>query len=53
MLQFIDFGELQDLHVRDKEPVLDRGSLVILDTKLDRDFGRRRELDLEDFALSA
>lgn len=53
ILQAINFGELQGVHVRDTDPILDESSVVILDAKLDIDEVPRPELGLADFALSA
>jgi hypothetical protein len=52
-LQIVNFGELQNLHVRNGEPMFDNSALVVLDAKLDKDEGPRPEIALPDFALNA
>jgi hypothetical protein len=53
ILQAINFGELQGIHIRDADPIFDGDSVVIVDAKLDKEEVPRPELDLADFALSA
>jgi hypothetical protein len=53
VLQAINFGELQSIHVRDADPILDGDVVVILDAKLDKDEIPRSELKLADFVLGA
>ena len=52
LCQSINFGNIQDLHVRDREPAFSPPPLVLVDAKLDADEGPRPELDLTDFELS-
>ena len=51
ILQAVNFGELQGIHVQDADPIFDGTSVVILDAKLDKEEVPRPELDLADFAL--
>ena len=51
ILQEVNFGELQGIHVLDADPIFDVTSVVILDAKLDKEEVPRQELDLNDFAL--
>jgi hypothetical protein len=53
VLQAVNFGELQGIPVRDGDPIFDDTSLVILDTKLDKEDVPRPERHLTDFALTA
>jgi hypothetical protein len=53
VLQAVNFGELQSIPVRDADPIIEATSVVILDTKLDKDEIPRPELSLSDFTLSA
>jgi hypothetical protein len=51
--QQVGFGKILGLVVRESEPVFVEQTEVLIDLKLDGDDGPRRELDLEDFAVSA
>jgi hypothetical protein len=51
VLQAVNFGEIQAVHVRDADPVFDDGCVVMIDAKLDKEEVPRRELDLPDFEL--
>ena len=51
-LQAVNFGELQNIQVRNGEPMFDCSTLVVLDTKLDKNEGPRPEIALPDFALN-
>ena len=51
LFQSIDYGQILDLHVRDREPVFSPEPGLILEVKLDGDLCQRQESDLEDFAL--
>ena len=51
LCQTIDFGQVLDLHVRDREPQFHPAPTLLLDVKLDSDSGGRPESELADFAL--
>ena len=51
LCQSIDYGQIIDLHVRDREPVFSPAPTVLLDVKLDSDCGQRPESELADFNL--
>jgi hypothetical protein len=51
LCQLINFGELREIEIRDKEPVFVSATLVLLDVRLDVDEMQRREIDLPDFDL--
>jgi hypothetical protein len=51
LCQSIDYGWIEGLHIRDREPVFDPPPVVILDVKLDTTADGRREVELLDFAL--
>jgi hypothetical protein len=51
--QAVNFGELQNIQVRNGDPIFDDTSLVILDAKLEKDELPRQELNLVDFVLCA
>jgi hypothetical protein len=51
LCQWIDYGQILELHVRDKEPVYDPPPTLLLDIKLDADASGRPESKLADFAL--
>lgn len=44
----MNFGELQGIQVRNADPIFDGASVVILDTKLDKEEVPRPELTLAD-----
>jgi hypothetical protein len=52
LCQTINFGSIENLEVRDSEPVFDPPPVVLRDMKLDSDEGPRPELALSDFILS-
>jgi hypothetical protein len=52
LCQNINHGSIEDLEVRDSEPVFDPWPVTVRDVKLDSDEGPRPELDLADFVLS-
>jgi hypothetical protein len=52
LCETINFGSIENLEVRDSEPVFDPAPLMLRDLKLDSDEGSRPELDLVDFVLS-
>ena len=52
LCQTINHGSIEDLDVRQSEPVFDPFPVMLKDVKLDADEQRRPELDLRDFALS-
>ena len=47
--QSVNFGEIQNLRVRNGEPVFDRAPAVVIDVKLDQADVPRPELELTDF----
>src|SRR5947209_5155774 len=51
LCQSVDFGQIIDLHIRDREPRFDPAPAVLLDIKLDSDLQARPELALDDFEL--
>lgn len=51
LCQSIDYAQVEDLQVRDGEPVFDPPPTVLLDLKLDSDSSGRSESELADFAL--
>jgi hypothetical protein len=51
LCQSIDYGQVLDLHVRDREPVFNPEPVVILEVKLDGDSRQRPESELADFTL--
>ena len=54
LFQSINYGYLQDLEVRGREPILSgRGPIVFVDVRLDSEEQPRDELALADFALGA
>jgi len=53
LCQSTNYGHTQDLVIKDSEPVLDPGAVVLLDIKLDAEERPRPELDNADFLLCA
>lgn len=53
LMQDIDFGRVEELVVRNGEPVLDRPPRVIREVKFAGENGPRPELAKKDFALKA
>ena len=51
--QSMNYGYIQDLLIKDREPVLDPGPVVLFDIKLDSEERPRLELDSADFLLCA
>lgn len=51
LCQSIDYGQILDLHVCDREPVFNPPPTLLLDIKLDSDRGGRPEYGLADFTL--
>jgi hypothetical protein len=51
LCQSIDYGQVHDLHVRDREPVFSPEPGVIFEVKLDGDSCQRQESELADFTL--
>jgi hypothetical protein len=51
LCQSIDYGQILDLQVRNREPVFNPAPTLLLDIKLDTDCGGRPESELADFAL--
>ena len=52
-LQTVNFGELQNIQVRNGEPMFGDAAVTVFDTKLDKDEGPRAEIGLPDFLLNA
>lgn len=52
-LQQINFGRLEGLVVRDRQPVLDPPPTIIREVKFGGDNGPRPELHVDDFALKS
>jgi hypothetical protein len=52
LCQAINHGSIEDLEVRNYEPVFDPWPLTLRDVKLDSDEGPRPELALADFVVS-
>lgn len=52
LCQAINHGSMENLAVKEHEPVLDPPPLLLQDVKLDSDEGPRPELALSDFAVS-
>ena len=53
LCQDINFGQIQDLHVRNSDPVWDPAPTVLSEIKLDTEEAPRPESELPDFKLSA
>ena len=51
LCQVVDYGQILELHIRDREPAFDPAPRLIREIKLDEDCDRRQEFDLQDFAL--
>jgi hypothetical protein len=51
LFQAVNFGEIQDVHVRDADPIFDQASVVVLSVRFDRKEVPRPELGLADFDL--
>jgi hypothetical protein len=51
LCQSIDYGQISDLRVRDREPVFSPAPTLLLDIKLDAECRRRPEAELADFIL--
>jgi len=51
LCQEVNFGTIQDLCMKDGEPVFVPPPRALIDVKLDSDDGQRPEVDLRDFAL--
>jgi hypothetical protein len=51
--QSTNYGYIQDLHVRDREPVVDPAPIVFADIKLDSDERARDEFNNADFIVCA
>ena len=50
--QTINYGHIENLEVRDSDPILDPSPVMLKDVKLDSDEGPRLELSLTDFVVS-
>ena len=53
LMQRLDFGRIENLTIREGEPVLDPPPRVIRDVKFCGEKGPRRESDLDDFVLKS
>ena|ERR1039458_2262730 len=53
LCQNINFGQIQDLHVRNSDPVWDPAPTVLSEIKLDIEEAPRPESELPDFKLSS
>ena len=53
LFQTINHGSIEDLEVRQSEPVFDPLPVILKDVKLDKDEEPRPELALKDFVLSS
>jgi hypothetical protein len=51
LCQAVNYGCIQDLQIRDSEPIFDPPPIVLMDVKLDAGEGARPESQLADFAL--
>ena len=51
LMQGINFGRIEGLHVRDGEPVFEPAPRVVRKVKIGAENGRRPELDAMDFVL--
>jgi len=51
LLQTINYGRIEDLLVRDGDPIFEPSPVVVVDAKLYRDDGPRPEVGLADFVL--
>jgi hypothetical protein len=51
LFQSINFGQIQDIAIRDGDPVFHPEPVVLVDVKLDAEKGERQEAALADFAL--
>ena len=53
LCQDVNFGQIQDLHVRNSDPLWDPAPTVLAEVKLDVEEAPRPEGDLADFKLSS
>lgn len=53
LMQRVNFGRIEDLTIRDGEPLPDPPPRVVRDVKLGGENGPRLESDLDDFALKS
>ena len=51
LCQSLNYGQIQDICVRDGDPVLSPSSAVLVEFKLDADEEQRKEAELVDFEL--
>jgi hypothetical protein len=51
LCQRVNYGVIQDLEIRDSEPIFDPPQIVLTDVKLDAVKAARPEIQLADFAL--
>jgi hypothetical protein len=52
LCQAVNYGSIENLEVRDSEPVFEPWPVTVRDVKLERDEAPRPELDLADFVVS-
>jgi hypothetical protein len=52
LCQAINYGYIEKLHVRDREPLFSPAPGVLVDVKLDHDEGPRPEAALDDFEIA-
>jgi hypothetical protein len=51
LCQLVNFGEIRDIEVRNREPLLGSVSHLLVDVRLDSEESPRRESSLPDFSL--
>lgn len=51
LMQAINFGRIENLHIRNSEPVFDPAPRIVREVKFGSENGPRRELDCADFVL--
>lgn len=51
LCQLVNFGEIRDIEVRNREPLLGSASRLMVDVRLDNEESPRRESSLPDFSL--
>ena len=52
LFQTMNFGYIENLHVRDHQPIYLPAPDVLVDVKLDHDEGPRPEMELDDFEVA-
>lgn len=51
LCQLVNFGEIRDIEVRNREPLLGAASRLMVDVRLDSEEAPRRESSLPDYSL--